>query len=123
MGMNLKQIKFDADDLEAVETVRRMYGCDSFSQAVRLAARIVASGQRLAFPLPPSPKYSKAKRELGSVEGLIQLPEDMDPDRLDAALAEAAASHRFTWHDPASTSSRPHRTGARGASPARKRPA
>ncbi len=120
MGMSLKQIKFDEDDLKAVEAVRQQYGCDSFSQAVRLAARIVASGQRLAFPLPSSPKYSKAKREFGSVEGLIRLPDGMDPERLDAMLAEAAASHHFTWHDPAPASSRPHRAGAR---PTRRRPA
>jgi hypothetical protein len=120
MGMNLKQIKFDEQDLKAVETVRQMYGCDSFSQAVRLAARIVASGRRMAYPLPPSPKYSNAKRALESVEGLIQLSDSIDPDRLDAALDEAAERNRFAWLDPAPVPPIRRRAAAHNAPPSGK---
>lgn len=98
--MILKQIRFDEQDLQAAETVRRMYGCDSFSQAVRLATRIVASRRRAQFPIPPSPKSSNVRRELKSAEGLIQLPPGVDLDALDALLYDVQQSYRFSCRKP-----------------------
>ncbi len=100
--MVLKQIKFDEADIEAAMTVQRLYGCDSFSQAVRLATRIVASQTRAQFPVPPSPKFSHARRERGSVDGILELPAGFDADAFDALLAEAAQRHQFAWREPAS---------------------
>jgi len=115
MPMTLKQIKFDDDDLKAVEAVQRMYGCDSFSQAVRLAARMAAQSQRAVLPVPPSPKFSNARRTLSSVEGMIQLPDGMDTDVLDTLLSEAAGRYRFAWRDPSTRASkRASQRGQRG---------
>jgi hypothetical protein len=107
--MILKQIKFDEADIEAAMTVQRLYGCDSFSQAVRLATRIAASQARVSFPVPPSPKFSHARRARGSVEGILPLPAGFDADAFDAVLAEAARRHAFTWREPA----RPRRKAAK----------
>jgi hypothetical protein len=90
MAMILKQIKFDEQDLKAVEAIQQMYGCDSFSQAVRLAARIVATNPRIGFPLPPSPKQA-SKRKPMSLRGIIQLPATLTAAEIDRAL-EAATS-------------------------------
>lgn len=72
MAMQLKQIKFDEEDLKAVEAIQRLYGCESFSQAVRLATRIVASQARTEFPLPPTPKHA-TKRQFKSLRGIVGL--------------------------------------------------
>lgn len=113
--MTLKQIKFDDEDLKAVEAVQRMYGCDSFSQAVRLAARVVAGSQRVPFPVPLSPKSSNARRILSSVEGVIRLPADTDLDALDRLLSDVVSGYRFAWREPA------ERTPTRRPSAQRKR--
>ena len=97
--MTLKYIKFDDEDLGVVETVRQMYGCDSFSHAVRPAAHMVAPSRRVTFPIPPSPKCSNTQRTLFSTEGIIQLPETSNVDALDALLNTVAHSYRFAWHD------------------------
>jgi len=83
--MTLKQIKFDEQDLDAVEAIQRMYGCDSFSQAVRLAARIVAANPRLEFPPPPAPKHA-AKRKPMRLAGMFKLPDTISESEVDAAL-------------------------------------
>ena len=98
--MVLKQIRFSEDDLKAVEAVRRLYGCDTFSQALRLAVRVVAGQQRAALPIPTSPEFSNAKREFGSVEGIIHLPAGTDTDALDKLISEVARRYRFAWRDP-----------------------
>lgn len=74
--MTLKHIKFAEEDLQAVAQVQRLYGCESFSQAVRLAARIAAQQKRLDMPLPPVPKHAEERRPM-SLFGLIQLPDDV----------------------------------------------
>lgn len=85
--MQLKQIKFDPEDLKAVETIQRLYGCESFSQAVRLAARIVSSQARTEFPLPPAPKHAP-KRRYQSLFGLLRLPSAAAAEQFDEALRQ-----------------------------------
>ena len=75
MVMTLKHIKFAEEDLQAIAQVQRMYGCESFSQAVRLAARIAAQQQRSDLPLPPPPKHA-AERRPKSLQGIIQISEE-----------------------------------------------
>lgn len=98
--MILKQIKFDPEDLAAVEQVQRKYGCDSFSQAVRVAARVAAAGPRAGLPVPASPRTSNARREAGSVAGIIGLPPDTSLGALDALLTEVAGGYRFALREP-----------------------
>ena len=75
MTMTLKHIKFAEEDLQAVAQVQRLYGCESFSQAVRLAARIAAQQKRFDMPLPPVPKHAE-ERQPRSLRGIIQLSEE-----------------------------------------------
>ncbi len=95
MSMTLKQIKFDDEDIKAVEMIWKTYGCDSFSQAVRLAARMVATNKRIATALPTSPKFSNTKRSISSVAGLIPMPDHLDPDQIDKTLDEVIANARL----------------------------
>lgn len=85
MSMILKQIKFDEQDLKAVEMVQQLYGCDSFSQAVRLAARIVAAQPRSGFPVPASPKQA-AKRKPMRLAGMFKLPPTISAEEVDRVL-------------------------------------
>jgi hypothetical protein len=95
MAMQLKQIKFDEEDLKAVEAIQRLYGCESFSQAVRLATRIVASRERAEFPLPPVPKHAP-KRRHQSLLGLVRLPA-AQAEQFDEALRQIKyKAHRET---------------------------
>lgn len=71
MAMIQRHILFDEQDIKALETVQRRYGLDTFSQAVRLAARLAAQMPRADVPLPPSPKHAP-KRTLRSLSGIIQ---------------------------------------------------
>jgi hypothetical protein len=91
MAMTLKQIKFDEQDLEAVETIQRLYGCESFSQAVRLAARIAAAHPRLGFPIPASPKHA-AKRRPMRLAGMFRLPATVSDAEVDRALESVTSS-------------------------------
>jgi hypothetical protein len=87
MSMTLKQIKFDEQDLKAVEKIQQLYGCDSFSQAVRLSARIVAANPRLGFPVPPSPKHAAKGRPM-RVAGMFKLPATISQEEIDRVLEE-----------------------------------
>jgi hypothetical protein len=83
--MILKQIKFDEQDLKAVETIQQLYGCDSFSQAVRLAARIVAAHPRIGFPVPPSPKQAATRKPM-RLAGMFKLPDTVSEAEVDRVL-------------------------------------
>jgi len=87
--MTLKHIKFDEEDLKAVEQVQRLYGCENFSQAVRLAARIAANQARNRVVPPPLSKHV-APRTPRSLWGIIKLPPGADPDEFDKALHAVA---------------------------------
>ncbi len=79
MAMIQRHILFDEQDIKAIETVQRRYGLDTFSQAVRLAARLAAQMPRADAPLPPSPKHAP-KRSLRSLRGVIQGREISDEE-------------------------------------------
>ncbi|MEZ4677596.1 MAG: hypothetical protein R2932_25605 [Caldilineaceae bacterium] len=84
--MTLKHIKFAEEDLQAVAQVQRLYGCESFSHAVRLAARIAARQKRIDLPLLPVPKHAE-ERHPKSLRGIIQLPENV-VDAMDDAISQ-----------------------------------
>lgn len=84
--MTLKHIKFAEEDLQAVAQVQRLYGCESFSHAVRLAARIAAQQKRIDLQLPPVPKHAE-ERQPKSLQGFIQLPEAI-ADVMDNAISQ-----------------------------------
>lgn len=49
------------EDEQALSVIQQRYGCESESQALRLAVRVLANSPMLAFPLPPTPKHAKKK--------------------------------------------------------------
>ncbi len=79
MAMIQRHILFDEQDIKAIETVQRHYGLDTFSQAVRLAARLAAQMPRTDAPLPPSPKHAP-KRQLKDLSGIFQAREISDEE-------------------------------------------
>jgi len=89
MPTTLKHIKFDEEDLQAVELVQRLYGCENFSQAVRLAARLAARHARTEIALPALSKHATVRKPQ-SILGIIQLPPEIDPDEMDKAIHAAA---------------------------------
>ncbi len=89
MTTTLKHIKFDEEDLQAVEQVQRLYGCENFSQAVRLAARLAARHARTEVALPSLSKYTTVRKPQSVLE-IIQLPPEIDPDEMDKAISAAA---------------------------------
>lgn len=89
MTTTLKHIKFDEEDLQAVEQVQRLYACEKFSQAVRLAVRLAARHTRTEVALPSLSKHTTVRKPQ-SVLGIIQLPPEIDPDEMDKAIHAAA---------------------------------
>jgi hypothetical protein len=85
------------EDKAAFVEVQALYGCESFSHAVRLAGRLALQTGRLNMPLPPTSRFSKTKRppaagnffadllELSDVIEIEGLPEDFT-ERLDDYL-------------------------------------
>lgn len=47
------------EDENAIETLKQRYGCESKSQVVRLALRVLAENPPLLVNLPPTPKHAK----------------------------------------------------------------
>lgn len=56
--MKRKMFWLGEDDEHAITIIADRYGCESGSQAVRLALRILAESQRLIIELPPHPKHA-----------------------------------------------------------------
>jgi hypothetical protein len=92
MAMVQRHILFDEQDIRAIETVQRRYGLDTFSQAVRLAARLAAQMGRVDAPLPPSPKHAPRK-QLRSLSGIIQA-RDISDEEFKAMRDEWARQRR-----------------------------
>lgn len=57
--MRRKSFWLDSSDEEALATIQQHYGCESESQALRLAIRALARNPKLALTLPPTPKHAK----------------------------------------------------------------
>ena len=49
----------EALDFAAIETIKRRYGSESDSAAIRLALRVLAESERLIIELPPRPKHAR----------------------------------------------------------------
>jgi hypothetical protein len=46
-------------DLQAIEIIKARYGCESDSQVIRLALRVLAQAERLDVVLPERPKQAR----------------------------------------------------------------
>ena len=94
--MKRKTIWVDEDDLKAVDLIRQRFGCESESQAWRMAVRWMAAVGKVDVQLPPVSKLSKTKKELKSLRGLWQgaFPEDYD---LHATLREIRSEWEREW--------------------------
>ena len=57
--MKRKTFWLDTSDEEGLATIRQQYGCESESQALRLAIRALARNPKLALTLPPTPKHAR----------------------------------------------------------------
>lgn len=51
------------DEDEAVRVIMARYGCESKSQALRLALRVVAASPMLTVSLPPTPPHARHSRK------------------------------------------------------------
>lgn len=51
-----KLLRLAPDDLNALATIKARYGCESDSQAMRLALRVLAASPPLTVTLPARPK-------------------------------------------------------------------
>ena len=94
--MKRKMIWVDEEDLKAVALVQQRFGCESESQAWRMAVRWMAAVGKVDVQLPPVSKHSKTKKELKSLRGLWQgaFPEDYD---LNATLREIRGEWEKEW--------------------------
>ena len=85
--MKQKTFWLDTIDDEAIATIQHRYGCESQSQAIRMAVRIVAASEKIEVSRPPVSKFSKTRKTPQDLRGLWNqpLPNDFD---LDVALQE-----------------------------------
>ncbi len=60
--MERTTIWLSEEDKATFAEVQALYGCESFSQAVRLAGRLALQTGRLNVPLPSTSKYSKTQK-------------------------------------------------------------
>lgn len=47
------------EDEQALSIIQQRYGCESESQALRLAVRVLASSPMLQVDVPPPPKHAR----------------------------------------------------------------
>ena len=92
--MKQKSFWFDETDDIAISTIQQRYGCESQSQAVRMAVRMLAMADKLNLQLPLVSKYSKTRKQYRSLRGIWagQIPDTFD---IDAALQEI----RHEWEE------------------------
>jgi len=91
MGMKQTNIWLDEVDRANIVAIQRLYGCESFSHAVRLAARIALQAGRPNVPLPPTSRFSRTKRELKDLHGIARgaFRDDFDIDAFGRELSRA----------------------------------
>ena len=51
-----KLLRLEPEDVKALATIKARYGCESDSQAMRLALRVLAASPTLTITLPLRPK-------------------------------------------------------------------
>lgn len=60
--MNQKKLVIlEPEDTQAIATIKARYGCESDSQAIRLAVRVLAASPMLTVPLPAHLKPGRKK--------------------------------------------------------------
>jgi hypothetical protein len=96
MAMKRKMIWVDEEDQNAVTLIRQRFGCESESQAWRMAVRWLAAADKAEVQLPPVSKHSKTKKELKSLRGLWRgaFPKDYD---IEKTLREIRGEWEKEW--------------------------
>jgi hypothetical protein len=59
--MKQRLIWLGPEDEDALRILVQRYGCESVSQAIRLAIRVLAASPILQVDLPPTPKHARKK--------------------------------------------------------------
>ncbi len=60
MTMKRKMLWLDDElDAQAIEVIKTRYGCESESQAMRLALRVLAASPMLTLELPTKPTHAR----------------------------------------------------------------
>lgn len=57
--MKQRLIWLGPEDEDALRVIAERYSCESMSQAVRLAIRVLAASSMLQIDLPPTPKHAR----------------------------------------------------------------
>lgn len=65
VDMKRKTFWLDSEDEAALAVLSRRYGCESESQALRLAIRVLAASPMLEVRLPPTPKHARPSPKEG----------------------------------------------------------
>ena len=61
MAMKRKMLWLDEKiDREAIQIIKERYGCESESQAMRLALRVLAASPMLQIQLPETPTHARS---------------------------------------------------------------
>lgn len=96
MPMTRKMIWVDEEDKQAIAIIKQRYGCESESQAWRMAARWLAAADRVPIKLPPVSKHSKTKKTPKDLRGIWAgaLPPDFD---IQAVLREIRSEWEKEW--------------------------
>lgn len=63
--MKRKSFWLDTEDEQALSIIQRRYGCESESQALRLAVRVLAASPMLEVRLPSTPKHARPSPKEG----------------------------------------------------------
>jgi hypothetical protein len=60
MAMKRKMLWLDEElDFQAIQIIKERYGCESESQAMRLALRVLAASPMLHLELPAKPTHAR----------------------------------------------------------------
>ena len=73
MAMKRKTIWLDDEiDGKAIQIIKERYGCESESQAMRLAVRVLANSPMLEIQLPKRPKHARPSPKADPVEKMVE---------------------------------------------------
>ncbi|MEO6061766.1 MAG: hypothetical protein ABIQ99_07505 [Thermoflexales bacterium] len=91
--MKQKNVWIDEDDERSIALIRQRYGCESESQAVRLAIRIAARGKLQPIPSTAAPARAGIRKSRRPLYGLWRERSlaGLDLETIDASLAEVNA--------------------------------
>jgi hypothetical protein len=72
MAMKRKTFWLDEVDECALQTISERYGCESESQAMRLALRVLANSPKLEIQLPKRPKHARPSPKTDPVAEMVE---------------------------------------------------